>query len=384
MRADPNNRRLVYVVNSPGFFVSHRLALAVAARDAGWDVTVACLPGEGVDAIRAAGLAWVALPLSRRGMNPLAEAGLIGFLVALYRRLRPAVVHHITIKPVLWGTVAARLAGVPRVVNAVSGMGFLFTGGRTRAARVGRALYRACLRHPDMTVIVQNAEDRALFEAERLAPPASLTLIPGSGVDLAAFHPAAVRARPPIVIQVSRMLADKGVREFIAAAAQLRPAHESARFVLVGAPDPGNPSTLTVAELETAALTGAVEWWGERGDIAAILADATIFVLPSYREGLPKALIEAAAAALPLVSTDTSGCREVVRNGVTGLLVPVADAPSLGAAIATLLADPARAAAMGRAARADAEARFGLDHIIAAQLALYAPARIAPTNRSNR
>lgn len=366
------NRRLLYVVNSPDFFVSHRLALACAAAARGFDVTVASPDGAGAAIIREAGLRWTHLAMVRSGRNPVDELGLIRAFLALYRRMRPQIVHHVTIKPVLYGTLAARLTRVPRVINAISGMGFMFTQGRPLQARVGTAAYRLFLRHPDMTIIVQNAEDRAFFLANRLALDTAITLIPGSGVDPTCFDPHAPRADPPIVVQTCRMLADKGVREFIAAARLLRANFPMVRFVLVGAPDPGNPTSIGTPELEAASASGAVEWWGHRADIPAILAQASIYCLPSYyREGLPKSLIEAAAAALPMIACDTAACRELVVNGANGLLVPPRDPVALADTIARFLRDPALARRLGTRARADAEGRFALRHIIAAQLALY-------------
>lgn len=373
--------RVLYVCASASFFVSHRLPLAVAARANGFEVHVVTPLEPGVDAIEAAGFPWHELALYRGGMNVARDFRTIGRLVRLYREICPDIVHHITIKPVLYGTLAARITRIGRVVNAISGLGYLFTGSRPLRKRLGMAMYRFCLRHRNMAVIVQNHEDLAFFTMNRLVDPATLVLIPGSGVDLAKFDRPSER-HGPLVIQVCRMLADKGVREFIAAAAVLRSTHPAARFVLVGDPDPANPTSIPVAELAKAAADGTVEWLGQRDDIPELLAEATIFCLASYREGLPKSLIEAAAAGLPLVTTDTSGCREVVTDGFNGLLVPVGDAPALASAIARLLDDTGLAEQLGRAARVDAEARFDLDHIVAAQVALYGDAaEVVPTVR---
>lgn len=365
--------RIIYVVSPSEFFVSHRLPLAEAARRKGFEVTVVTPDGRGVPEIQAAGFEWVKLPIDRGGMNPLNELRTLVFLWRLYKKLQPSIVHHVTVKPVLYGTLAARLAGVPKVVNAISGMGYLFTGGRHLRRTLGTLLYRICLRHPSLRVIVQNREDLELFRAARLAHDDALVLIPGSGVDLNRFRPAGDREKgaAPLVLQTCRMLADKGVREFIDAARRLRPEFPAVRFVLVGAPDPGNPTAVNVRELEAAAAEGIIEWWGHRSDIPEILSQATIYCLPSYREGLPKSLIEAAAAGLPLVTTDTSGCREVVRHEENGLLVPVADSVALAAALRRLLNDAALRQRLGAAARRDAEARFGLHHILEAQLDLY-------------
>lgn len=367
-------RRLLYVCAAADFFVSHRLPLAQAAQAEGFDVHVTTPDdGLGVATIKAAGLTWHHLPIDRGGTNLMREAAAVLFFIKQYRRIRPDIVHHVTIKPVLYGTLAARIAGVPRVVNAISGLGYLFTGERPMRRRLASLLYRLCLGHRDMTVIVQNEEDRAFFVANRLVDPATIVLIPGSGVDLAAFNQPPDRTRPTVV-QTCRMLADKGVREFIAAATQLKPSYPDARFVLVGAPDPANPTSIPVAELDAANSAGIIEWLGHRRDIPTILAEATIYCLASYREGLPKSLIEAAAAGLPLITTDTSGCREVVRDDDNGLLVPVADATALAAAIARLLDDPGLRDRLGRAARFDAIARFDVRTIVATQVALYGPA----------
>jgi glycosyltransferase involved in cell wall biosynthesis len=365
------NRRLLYVVNDAPFFLSHRFALAKAARAAGYDVTVATPAMPGVAAIKDAGFAWEELPLDAGKMRPWKDLRTIVGLVGLYRRKRPGIVHHITVKPVLYGTLAARLARVPRVVNAVSGMGYLFTGQRPVARQIGIGLYRLLMRHPDMRVIVQNTEDSKLFERWKLAPAETLRLIRGSGVDLAQFRPVPPAAGTQVVMQVSRLLVDKGVREFIAAARLVKARYPEARFVLVGGAYAVNPSAVSDAEVRSAVAEGVIAWLGHREDIADLLQQATIACLASYREGLPKSLLEAAACGLPIVTTDTSGCKEVVRHGDNGLLVPVQDAPALAAAIMRLLADPLLCQEMGRRGRKRAEEMFGLGAVIAQQLALY-------------
>ena len=373
-KPERSQKRLLYVVSPAKFFVTHRLPLALAARSHGFEVAVCTPDGPGVDAIQQHGLTWMDLKMDRGGMNPLRDMMTLLYLLRLYRRWRPDVVHHVTIKPVLYGTFAARLSGVMRVVNAISGMGHLFTIGGWRSL-LGLVLYRVLLRHPNMAVIVQNRDDLAFFGGSGLVAAENLVLIPGSGVDLAQFKPASRSAEDearPLIVQTCRMLADKGVREFIQTAGMLRDRYPAARFVLVGAPDPGNPTAIPKAELNAAAASGAIEWWGERADVAEILARATIYCLPSYyREGIPKSLIEAAAAGLPLIAADSAGCRDLVRDGENGLLVPPRDAGALAVAIARLLDDPELRERLGKAARADAEARYGIDGIIAAQLALY-------------
>ena len=363
--------RIVFVVTSPSFFVSHRLPLARSARAAGYDVVVATSEGDGVDTIRAAGFQWHPISYDAGGFNPLQDFRTCRSLVRLFGKLRPDIVHNVTVKPVLYGTLAARLTRVPRVVNAISGLGYLFTGDRHILRWFGMVMYRLLMRHPDMRVILQNQEDLTFFTRHGLAPKETMRLVRGSGVDTSAFSPRRREESAPIVLQTSRMLADKGVREFIAAAREVKKRWPSARFLLVGPLFPGNPSALSKEELEAAEREGAIEWLGYRSDIADLLANTTIFCLPSYREGLPKSVLEAAACALPIVTTDTSGCREVVTDGENGLLVPVADAPALARAIERLLGDPALASRLGQRARERVEREFALDFVIDQQIALY-------------
>jgi glycosyltransferase involved in cell wall biosynthesis len=364
--------RIVFVVAPPQFFVSHRLSLALRARALGYDVAVLTPEGEGVDAIKAQGLSWYPIPFDPGGMNPLRDFRTFSELLRRFKDLRPDIVHNVTLKPVLYGTLAARLSGVPRVVNAVSGLGYLFTGNRRVKRLLGITLYRLFMRHPDMRVILQNQDDVSFFVGQRLASREVIRVIRGSGVDVDEYRPRLHGEGPPVVMQTSRIVADKGVREFIAAARQVKETWPKARFLLVGPMYPGNPSAIAEEELNAAQAAGAVEWLGYRSDIATLLGEATIFCLASYREGLPKSLLEAAACGLPLVTTDTSGCREVVTDGENGLLVPVADSHSLARAIVRLIADPALAKRLGQRARERVEREFSLDLVIDQHIAIYA------------
>ena len=363
--------RIVFVVNQAAFFVSHRLALAARARAAGFDVVVATPDGAGVETIKAEGFSWYPFFYDAGGMNPLRDVQTFRNLVGLFDRLRPKIVHNVTLKPVLYGTLAARLTGVPRVVNAVSGLGYLFTADRHFRQWLGMTLYRVFMRHPDMRVILQNREDLEFFKRHHLAPADTVRLVRGSGVDTSVFRPQSRNSDVPIIMQTSRMLADKGVREFIAAAREIRMRWPDARFLLVGPLFPGNPSAIPESELNQAQREGLIEWLGYREDIPELLGHASVFCLPSYREGLPKSLLEAAACGLPLITTDTSGCREVVTDGENGLLVPVASSRALAQAIERLLADPPLGARLGARARERVEQEFALDLIVDQQIALY-------------
>jgi glycosyltransferase involved in cell wall biosynthesis len=361
--------RIAMVVNEAKFFVSHRLVLAKAARDAGYDVVVITPGGDGQEAIRAEGFEWHELRMSRSGREPLRELAVVWQLFRLYVRLRPALVHHVTIKPIVYGTIAARFARVPAVVNAVSGMGYMFTGGSRLRAAFGSLLYRLALRHRNLTLILQNSDDLAVFR--NWVPNADVVLVPGSGVDIERFRPSAMPPVDPCVLFTGRMLRHKGVAELIAAAALVRARCPGVRFVLVGRADPGNPSAIPVAELERAAAAGDIEWLGERKDVDVLLRTATVFCFPSYREGLSKSLLEAAASGVALVTTDAPGCREVVQHERNGLLVPVGDAHALADAVLRLLQDAPLRARLGAAARADATAHYAESVIIAAQLVVY-------------
>jgi glycosyltransferase involved in cell wall biosynthesis len=300
--------RLVVVVNDAGFLLSHRLPVVLGARAAGWDVHLALPRAAGrVDELEALGFPVHDLPLDRRGMNPWAEARLLARLLALYRALQPPTVHHVTVKPVLYGSLAARVAGVPRVVNAVSGLGYLHLarGWRARLARRAvHALYRVAFDSPGVRVIFQNPDDRDAYVGAGLVRAERACLVAGgSGVDLVRFRPTPEPAGCPVVMLPARLLRDKGVGEFVEAARALRARGVVARFVLVGETD-ANRAAVPRAELTALAAEGVVEWWGRREDMPVALAEATLVVLPSYREGCPKVLLEAAACGRAMVTTD--------------------------------------------------------------------------------
>ncbi len=368
------NRRLLYLVSEDWYFLSHRLPLALAAREAGWRVGVACRDSGRGEAIRAAGLDLFPLPIRRAGLNPLADLVLVKRLTALYRRQRPAIVHQVAMKPVIHGSLAARLAGVPGVVNALAGLGFLFSS-NSRKARLLRPLARRglglALQGPGRHLIVQNPDDRDLLRAAFGLPEGVVHLIPGSGVDLETFTPRPFPAGPPVVMLASRLLWDKGVGEFVAAARLLRGRGVAARFVLVGAPDPGNPASVPEGQISAWTKEGVVEHWGRREDMPATLARARMVCLPSYREGLPKVLLEAAACGRPVIASDAPGCCDALIPGETGLLVPAGEAAALAERIQTLLGDPVLCGTLGGRARRLAEARFGVERVIRATLALY-------------
>ena len=380
MTALANARRagkVILFANTDWYLYNFRRPLALALVQQGYDVLLISPPGAYGEKLRALGLRWQPVPMDRRSLNPLREALLLSWLVSLFRRERPALVHGFTIKCAVYGSLAARLAGVPARVSAVAGMGYVFTSDALKARLlrpVVRTLMHVALDGPGARLVLQNPDDVALFQRAGFVDSSRIRLIPGSGVDCSRFTAGrGLRdARQPVhVLLASRLLWDKGVAEYIAAARQLKGEGRAIRFLLAGEPDPGNPAAVPESELRAWVGDGTVEWLGHVDDMPALLAHTDIVVLPSYREGLPKGLIEAAACALPLVTTDVPGCREVVSDGVDGLLVPVRDAAALAKAIARLQDDPALARRLGEAARIKALTLFDERVVVDATLGVY-------------
>lgn len=359
-------------MNDAAFFVSHRLVLAQAARAAGYRVVVATGPGQASQTIIDSGLEHRELPMTRSGTSPIAEVRLLFAIARLFRTVRPDLVHLVTIKPVLYGGILARVLRVPARVAAVTGMGYLFTESRKSLTRkIAEILYRLALNHPNGCVIFQNNEDWQYLVDIRALEKDQGTLIPGSGVDLATFQPTDLPEGPPIVLFPARMLWDKGAGEFVEAARALRGNGSTARFVMVGPCDPENPAAVSREQIESWQNEGIVEWWGARNDMPQVLASANLVVLPSYREGMPKVLLESAAAGRAVLTTDVPGCRDAIDPGRSGMLVPPQNAQALASAIEQLLADRTRLGEMGHAGRDLAKRIFGIDRVIDAHLTIY-------------
>ncbi len=370
-------KSILYFVSEDWYFCSHRLPLAIAARDAGYDVVVVTRVTADGERIRDAGLRLVPFEMSRRAMNPFSEAWVLWRLISVYRREKPDILHHVAMKPVLYGTLAARLCGVRNVVNALAGMGWILASG-TRLARLMKwgvlSLFRVIL--PRTRVIVQNRDDAELIKSLGCH---RVHLIRGAGVDVAATGPAAEPPGPCVVFLAARMLWDKGVGEYVEAARVLKTRGVSVRMLLVGAPDKSNPASIPRETLRAWHDSGVVEWLGHRDDVPALLQRSHVVCLPSYREGMPKFVLEGLAAGLPVVTTDTSGCRETVVEGVNGFLVPPRDALALADALDRLVSDAKLRQSMGRASRILATAEFSSERIIAETLAVYASLAKAPT-----
>jgi glycosyltransferase involved in cell wall biosynthesis len=371
-------RRVMFVVNTDWFFLSHRLPLAVAAARAGADVTVVTTDTGRSEEIRAHGLRFEDARMSRMGRNPVRELGTVVRLCRVMRRVRPDVVHLVATKALVYGGLAARAAGVSGVVSAVTGAGYALGSDRNPALqRLVRALLRVVLRRSPV-VVFQHEADRDLYVRNRLAPAGRTLLIRGVGVD-----PDIWTAKPEpseqVVMLAARLIAEKGVETFVDAARVLRHRFPDARFVIVGQLDPEVPTGIGQKQLDAWVAEGLVEWWGHRSDMHATLAACQVFVLPSYHnEGVPKVLVEAAATGRAVVASDIAGCRSVVRDGVTGLLVPVRDPTHLAEAIASLLGNPWRRRRLAAAARADVAVRFRESDLTRQTLDAYRSALVAP------
>jgi glycosyltransferase involved in cell wall biosynthesis len=363
---------LVYLVTEDWYFLSHRLPMATMAQRAGYDVHVAThLNGAGAD-IERHGFKLHPLAWRRGSMNPVDLVSIIRQIRALYRKLRPDLVHHVALQPSIIGSLAA--VGSPvRRLNALAGLGFGFTS-RSPKARLIRpvltALLRWLLNDPRAAVLVQNPDDGAAVEALGVSK-AHLHLIPGSGVDTDRLHPLPEPEGEVTVGFVGRLLDDKGIRALIAAHDLLTARGSPVRLLVAGDADPANPASIPAAEVGQWKQKAGVEMLGHVADIESIWKRSHIAVLPSRREGLPKSLLEAAACGRPIVATDVPGCREIARGNVNALLVPPGDAKALADAIETLAKDRELRGRFGAAGRHMVESEFSSEKIGEQTVALY-------------
>lgn len=367
-------RKILYLLTEDWFFCSHFIERAVAAQAAGYDVVVVARERNHGERIRSAGLRFIGLEFERRSTHPLVELRQLKEIIRLYRRERPDIVHQVSPKPILYGTAAALLTGVAAIINAPVGMGYIFSSSDLRARLLRpfvRIAYRLLANPRRSRVVFENGDDLKHFVQWGAVRAADAVLIRGAGVDLSRFKPAARPRRVPVVALVARMLRDKGINEFVAAAQQLHGQGVAARFLLVGAPDPMNPTSIPLETLKGWHGRQGIEWLGWREDVDQLLREVDVICLPSYREGLPKSLIEAAATGLPIVTTDTPGCREVVRHGDNGFLVPVRDVPQLADALGRLVGDPQLRERMGKRGAEIAAAEFSSERVVAETLSLY-------------
>ncbi len=371
------DRHVLFVLTDTRFFLSHRLPVVRAARASGLRVALAAHGTEAArDELAAEGVAAFELPWWSR-VNPFAMAAMVLRVRALIVRLRPDIVHAVALLPCLIAGLAALLAGRPRLVLGLTGLGFVFAS-NSLFARLLKPLtigaLRFVVRHGRVHLTVQNTDDRTVLERYRIAAPSQITLIAGSGVDTDLFAPpAALPTAPPVRIGfAARLIAIKGVEEFVAAGARLHAEGQPVSLHIAGTPDPNNPSVIPRARLNGWKALPFLTLHGKVADMAAFWGGMHIACMPSRGgEGLPKALLEAGACGLPLVATDSPGCRDLVIDGENGRLVPPRDVEALAEALRDLALDAARRAAFGKAARARIVACHGEAEVGAATLAIY-------------
>lgn len=372
---DIRKKKLLFVVNTASFFISHRLPIALEAIKLGYEVHLATGQYTQIDKIKSFGIIIHPLYLDRSSSGILSNLYSLYHIFRVFRSVRPDVVHLVTIKPVLLGGLAARLAAVPCVVAAISGLGFVFTTSGFKASIrhwFVKWLYFFVLGHRNLKLIFQNDADREKLIALNASIQAKFCLIRGSGVDLKLYSPSPIPEGVPVVILAARLLVDKGIREFVQAAHSFKNGIRAVRFVLVGETDPGNPMTVTINEIDNWVSDGLIEWWGHHDDMPKVFSSSTIVVLPSYYgEGLPKVLIEAAACGRPVITTDHPGCRDAIKPNITGILVPVRNSAALVTAIERLLNDPSLCKEMGAAGRKLAKCSFDVNQVVDQHLRIY-------------
>jgi len=366
--------KLLFFITEDWYFWSHRLPIARAARDAGFEVLIATRVHQHKERIEKEGFRLIPINLIRRNKNIFREIFSILEIIKIYRREKPDIVHHVALKPVLYGSWAARIAGIPGVVNALAGLGFIFVAQGWKVSILRRFVafaYRSAFSASNLIAIFQNPEDLKLFVDAGVVKSKKAVLIRGSGVDTSRFIHLPEAGGIPTIALASRMLWDKGVGELVDAARQLRKDGVNCRAVLVGIPDPQNPASIPEDTLRRWHAEGMVEWWGHREDMPEVFAKSNIVVLPSYREGLPKVLLEAASCGRAIVATDVPGCREIVRHNENGLLVPPHDPKALADALKVLVEDAELRAKMGARGREIVEAEFSEEIVVKQTMEVY-------------
>lgn len=345
--------KVILAANTDWYLYNFRLSLARYLREQGLEVVLVSPPGRFTEHLHSSGFRWLPWQVGRQTLAPWTEARAFLALQRIYRQEKPQVVHHFTVKPVLYGSLAARWLHIPAVINSITGLGYVFVSqeGKARLLRLlVTAAYRTAFKHPNQAAIFENEADRQVFIRLGLLPEERTQLIEGVGVDAERFTPAPEPAGTPLVVLSARMLWDKGVGTLVEAARLLQP-RLPVRVALVGEPDPGNPATIDESQLRAWSDEGLVEWWGWQTDMPGVYARSTLVTLPSLGEGVPTALLEAAACGRAIVATDVPGCREVVKHGFNGLLVPAQDPRALAEALYQLLTDPVLRGRMGAAGR---------------------------------
>lgn len=362
--------KVLLFANTDWYLYNYRLPLALALKKRGDNVILLSPPGRYAELMQKEGFTWQPFPFERKGINPFAELLTIKRLVDVFHREKPDLIHCFTVKPVLYGSIAAHLCAVPNIINSITGLGYIFSDAGSSLQGIAKLLYRYGLK--STKVIFQNPDDLDVFVHNRLISANQAHLIPGSGVDLDVFQPSPEPSGDPVVMLAGRLLRSKGVPEFVNAARQIQAEGLCARFVVVGEPYPDNPDSIQSEELISWQKEGVIETWGWHDDMANVISKTTLVCLPTtYKEGLPRLLLEAGACGRPVVATDIPGCRMIVRTGENGLLVPPGDLQALVIALKTLIQNPDLRNKMGARGREIVEQEFSVNSVIARTLEVY-------------
>jgi glycosyltransferase involved in cell wall biosynthesis len=371
------NLKILYLVNVDWFFISHRLPIALELIKRGFEVHIACKVTKHESFLISQGLIVHELEMPRSSTNPISFLNTFGKIYSVLKMIKPDILHLITIKPVLIGGIAARLCKVPSVVVAISGLGFIYVASgifaKIRKLLIS-ILYKISLKHPNIKIIFQNTSD--LHEINQILPLSEHQhlIIPGSGINLEQYTNEILSSADkanPIVLMASRMLRDKGVIEFIRAARYVKNLKPNVRFVLAGMIDQDNPTGISEDFLMSHQEEGYIEYWGHQENMSKLLQSSSMVVLPSYREGMPKILLEAAAAGRAVITTDVPGCRDAIIENITGLLVQPKNYKLLADSIMYLLNNPSARTAMGLAGRKLAVEKFDIEDVISQHLLCY-------------
>lgn len=372
---DYNNMKLFYVCNIDTFFISHRLPLAIRAIEQGYDVTLISAKKDKSNILSSYGIRHIEFPFERAGTNPFHEFRCILKLYKIYRKYKPDIIHHITLKACLLGSLAAKASKNKHVVNAISGFGYSFTGSNAKFVRtIILHLIKIAFKSNTFTFILQNPDDFNYIKSLRIVPENNVFLIKGSGINLETYGYSLPLEKDHLAILFpARILIDKGVLEFLEAAKTLKKHHLKKRikFILAGDCDQDNPSVLKEEILKQYLESGYIDWIGFQDNMYDVYKNADIVVLPSYREGLPKSLIEACAVGRPIITTDVPGCRECVIDGYNGFLIPVKNSNAIATKLFILIDNESLRLQMGKCGREFAEREFSIENVVNKHFEIY-------------
>ena len=377
MRKKRNKPKLLYFITEDWYFCSHRLPHAIVANKAGFDVVVICNIAKHLNKIKKHGLRVIPIQLTRRSINPIRELFLLLKLTSIYRKEKPDIVQHVAIKPIIYGTIAAKLSGITAIFNSIVGLGYIFIS-KNILANILKPIIKLALKwslnQKNSFTILQNEDDKKFLRKKKIIGLKRLQIIPGSGVNTKQFsyspEPKTTH-KAPLIVCVSRMLWDKGINELVKATKKLKERNINFKMALIGKPDPENPASIPLSQIQKWEKMKLIEYWGYVENIEQVYRKCHIVILPSYREGMPKSLLEAASASRPIITTNVPGCREVVKNQINGILVKVKTVNPLATSMKKLIKNKSIREKMGKEGRKIIKAKFSEEIITKQTIFLY-------------